>query len=424
MVSEMVLSTDVSDAGSAEPNDELPASNRNNNNTRLYTHSFFVSFPFDLGQLEGLLAKHLCQHYPGLTFSLKLQSSASSSHSLPAESVVVSLAAYHFDGHLLANVPADHRKLIQKVQLMISFATPDRHCHPFGSTVAYLRHLLPLLETANGALPPVSIRHLNDNFLNFTASTSLDIEAAYTRLLAFSSTNAQVATLVDTITEFIAQRMTSMEALCLSFNGGKDCTVLLHALVVLLYHHRRERPFEMLNLLLIETTAPFPEQELFIRRITTYFRCRLLTYKAADLKSALWAVKRNTGDRLKDIFMGVRRSDLPEAVRSSLTTTQLTDTDRGWPAFTRISPLLDWSYSDVWRYIRALEVPYCALYDYGYTSIGEPSNTVPNQLLKRKVVPEDLPFGSPSPAPEESCYYLPAYLLDEECTERSGSRVQ
>jgi phosphoadenosine phosphosulfate reductase len=36
----------------------------------------------------------------------------------------------------------------------------------------------------------------------------------------------------------------------------------------------------------------------------------------------------------------------------------------------KFSPLADWSEDEVWRYVRANDVPYNALYDQGYRSIG------------------------------------------------------
>lgn len=61
---------------------------------------------------------------------------------------------------------------------------------------------------------------------------------------------------------------------------------------------------------------------------------------------------------------GLRRDQAP--TRKNLTESEF-DAENGLQKF---SPLLDWSESDVWAYLKQFDVPYNALHDKGYTSIG------------------------------------------------------
>ena len=75
----------------------------------------------------------------------------------------------------------------------------------------------------------------------------------------------------------------------------------------------------------------------------------------------------------------------------------------------RIFPILDWSYNEVWLFLRQFDLMYCRLYDEGYSSLGEQDNTVKNPYLKVNVNGDEK--------------YMPAYLLENEEYERE-SRVK
>lgn len=71
-------------------------------------------------------------------------------------------------------------------------------------------------------------------------------------------------------------------------------------------------------------------------------------------------------------------------------------------------PLLDWHYSYIWDYLLYFNVPYCSLYDMGYTSVGNVKNTVRNpSLLAYDIL-------------QEKEVYLPAYKLLDGTKERNG----
>lgn len=233
------------------------------------------------------------------------------------------------------------------------------------------------------------------------------------------------------------------EHLALSFNGGKDCTVLLHLYAAALYRRFQKRI--VIPSLYIPLPSPFPELEFFIdESIKTYdlelFHCLSTSTKTKDgvqlaietvmtpasgipsqpkkgggegMKKALEAYKSKFPD-VKGILIGTRRTD-PYCDKLAFRS----PTDSGWPEFTRINPIIEWSYPDVWTFLKRLGVPYCSLYDQGYTSIGSTYNTFRNPALAIKTTcngDEATPINGVQAKQE----YRPAYELVDGALERAG----
>ncbi|GBP46921.1 FAD synthase [Eumeta japonica] len=123
-----------------------------------------------------------------------------------------------------------------------------------------------------------------------------------------------------------------------------------------------------------------------------------------DMKYALERIL-NGDKRLKASFMGTRKVD-PHGADLNF----MQETDANWPRLMRVSPLLNWSYHQIWSYIHARKVPYCQLYDKGYTSIGSILNTRPNPALV---------YTDSS----NRISYLPAWKLKDPSQERAGRLV-
>lgn len=188
----------------------------------------------------------------------------------------------------------------------------------------------------------------------------------------------------------------TLDGVAFSFNGGKDCTVLLHLIHVALSGlcEDKTKPLSNIKVINFETKDNFPEMEQFMRDMSDEYGCTI-EHLSGDFKAALEPIVGK--DKIQAIFMGQRRID-PAGDKIEL----VSPSDPGWPSFLRVNPILEWSYHEVWDFLRQLKIPYCCLYDQGYTSVGSKYNTAPNPELKMD--------GT----------YQPAWMLKDGAQERAG----
>ncbi|PSK79133.1 hypothetical protein CJJ07_001033 [Candidozyma auris] len=196
----------------------------------------------------------------------------------------------------------------------------------------------------------------------------------------------------------------NIEEIAISYNGGKDCLVMLILLLATIHKRFSSETFTnpSLNLLpkdyrldsiYINSEEPFPEVSKFIIDSTEYYSLNPITIKSTLKEGFQTYLDENP--KIKTIVVGIRYAD---PYGSMLQYEQTTDD--GWPKFLRIHPILHWHYVDIWDFIIGCDLDYCSLYDKGYTSIGGVDTTTPNEFLK---------IGNK---------FLPAYMLEEYADER------
>ena len=202
---------------------------------------------------------------------------------------------------------------------------------------------------------------------------------------------------IDIIEEAIKKN--TDEQICVSFNGGKDCCVVLYLYYAIASRLGIKFP---IHLVLIKIQHEFDEMIFFINHVIRKFyknSIDFIIFEDTDksMKDCLWVLK-ETHPKISNILIGTRRSDGDYFKNMKAFET----TDGDWPKFMRVSPILDWTFSEVWYFIRLLRLPYCSLYDQGYTSIDHSQNTVKNKEL---LCPDQV-------------NYLPAFRLQNSNAER------
>ncbi|KAA1070340.1 3'-phosphoadenosine 5'-phosphosulfate sulfotransferase [Puccinia graminis f. sp. tritici] len=201
--------------------------------------------------------------------------------------------------------------------------------------------------------------------------------------LAHSPTPTQLSLQIKHALEIIELAIVrfGVDGLSISFNGGKDSTVLVHLFAAALYRNSsiptssEPEPNLKISGLYIRCQSPFAEVDEFVNHCQTIYNIDLMTVDNS-LKNGLGAFLAERPS-IKAILIGTRATD-PNG--GSLTDFDPTDSD--WPSIIRVHPILDWGYSHVWEFLQKLEVDWCKLYNSGYTSLGSSFNTFKNPFLE------------------------------------------
>ncbi|KAI9888973.1 MAG: 3'-phosphoadenosine 5'-phosphosulfate sulfotransferase [Vezdaea aestivalis] len=253
------------------------------------------------------------------------------------------------------------------------------------------KHTPPIVPQSSSTLVSVSAE--------LHARVSAFLSTPYTDE-ALRSTQSQVRKSLGIIRE--ALRKYPLESLSLSYNGGKDCLVLLLLFLSALHNHPSTTPLpSRLQSIYIISPHPFAEVDTFVTSSAATYALDL-HWSTLRMRQAFERYLSYEGKNVKAIFVGTRRTDPHGAGLRDFQRT-----DGGWPDFVRVLPVLEWRLRDVWSFIREMKVDYCPLYNQGFTSLGGTTDTVPNPVLK--VVDSD-----------GRVRYRPAYELENDADERLG----
>jgi FAD synthetase len=95
-----------------------------------------------------------------------------------------------------------------------------------------------------------------------------------------------------------------MNEIFLSFNGGKDCTVLLDII-----HEILGESINELKIFYFRSLDPFPEIEEFVKSCENYYKIKIIEIQAdTSMKQVLTDICENHKE-IRACIMGSRRSD-------------------------------------------------------------------------------------------------------------------
>jgi len=198
-----------------------------------------------------------------------------------------------------------------------------------------------------------------------------------------------------------------------SYNGGKDAVVVLHLMRAAHAHYYnislnnnnnnclpRLRP----RVVFFDHPDEFPEIITLLQETVGQYDLDMVQFTNTSFRQGLQILVSNPTRSQLAFVLGTRTSD-----PNSQSQGHFSPSSPYMPPFMRINPIFHWSYGQIWHFLRMFQLPYCYLYDQGYTSLGTVKDTLPCPALRRN-----------SDDGSGTHFYMPAYTLNDWDQERAG----
>jgi 3'-phosphoadenosine 5'-phosphosulfate sulfotransferase (PAPS reductase)/FAD synthetase len=136
------------------------------------------------------------------------------------------------------------------------------------------------------------------------------------------------------------------DQLAISYNGGKDCLVMLIIFLAEIHKNLERDPdflrgIEKIPAVWVHPEDPFKEIDDFVVESSGTYSLDL-SKRPYPLKSAFESYLHDKPDT-KAVLVGIRRAD-----PYGDTLSYIQRTDHGWPDFVRVHPVLEWHYVNIW----------------------------------------------------------------------------
>ncbi len=218
-----------------------------------------------------------------------------------------------------------------------------------------------------------------------------------------------------------AYRLYGPNSVICSFNGGKDAVVILHlvrAIHAKYYNSTGETPIRPRSVY-FNNDNEFSEVTSFLEDSVDMYDLDMVAFEhgvgfaaGLDILVKNNFIRESSDTALPMAFvLGTRESD-PNAKGQD----SFCPSSHWMPPFMRVNPVLDWNYGLVWHFLRLFELPYCCLYDQGYTSLGTTKDTLPCPALAVNRGDESTMGSINNNVPK----FWPAYMLVDWDQERAG----
>lgn len=106
-----------------------------------------------------------------------------------------------------------------------------------------------------------------------------------------------------------------------------------------------------------ETKWEYPKIPFFKRMVEKGFPMRVHRWCCSEYKE--------TGGHGRRVLTGLRSAESQKRAGRKMVEQCFKDKSKIY-----VNPIIDWSFQDVWQFIRSYKVPYCSLYDEGFERLG------------------------------------------------------